>query len=228
MTCWVKKRMSNKLDDALMRREMVSSQIAKRGIKTAAVLDAMLKVPRHEFVPHDLRRNAYGDHPLPIGQNQTISQPYIVALMTDLLHLSGSDRVLEIGTGSGYQAAVLSLLAGEVHTVERHASLAQQAEQNLHSLGYENVFVHLGDGSMGWADNAPYRGILVTAAAPAVPEQLKAQLDDNARLVIPVGTFRSQELLVVTRNKDDYDVESIIPVSFVPLCGHFGWQDGSW
>ena len=207
---------------------MVSSQIERRGIKNAAVLEAMLQVPRHEFVPYDLRLDAYGDHPLPIGQNQTISQPYIVALMTDLLNLSGTERVLEIGTGSGYQAAVLSLLAAEVHTVERHASLAQQAEQTLHSLGYQNIIVHLGDGSMGWADNAPYRGILVTAAAPSVPEQLKAQLDDGARLVIPVGTYRSQELLVMTRNKDSYDEVSIIPVSFVPLLGQFGWQEGSW
>ena len=228
MTCWVKKRMSNKLDDALMRREMVSSQIAKRGIKTAVVLDAMLKVPRHEFVPNGFRLDVYGDHPLPIGQNQTISQPYIVALMSELLNLSGNERVLEVGTGSGYQAAVLSLLAAEVHTIERHASLAQQAEQTLNRLGYHNVFVHLGDGSMGWADNAPYQGILVTAAAPSVPEQLKAQLDDGAMLVIPVGVYRSQELLVVTRNQDGFDVESIIPVSFVPLCGQFGWQDGTW
>ncbi len=228
MTWCVEKRMNSKLDDALLRREMVSSQIAKRGIKSAPVLDAMLKVPRREFVPDGLRLDAYGDHPLPIGQNQTISQPYIVALMSELLNLSGTERVLEVGTGSGYQAAVLSFLAAEVHTVERHASLALQAEQTLHRLGYQNVFVHLGDGSMGWADNAPYQGILVTAAAPSVPVQLKAQLDDGARLVIPVGTNRSQELLVVTRNKDEYEVESIIPVSFVPLCGQFGWQDGSW
>ncbi len=220
--------MNNKLDDSLLRRQMVRSQIERRGIKTVAVLDAMLQVPRHEFVPHDLRLDAYGDHPLPIGQNQTISQPYIVALMTELLNLSGCERVLEIGTGSGYQAAVLSRLAAEVHTVERHASLAQQAEQTLSRLGYQNVFVHVGDGSLGWTGNAPYQGILVTAAAPSVPEPLKAQMGDGARLVIPVGVSRRQELLVMTRNKDSYDEVSIIPVSFVPLLGQFGWQEGSW
>lgn len=134
MTWWVEKRMNSKLDDALLRSEMVSSQIEKRGIKSAAVLDAMLKVPRHEFVPNGFRLDVYGDHPLPIGQNQTISQPYIVALMSELLNLSGNERVLEVGTGSGYQAAVLSLLAAEVHTIERHASLAQQAEQTLNCL----------------------------------------------------------------------------------------------
>jgi len=216
-------------DDAdLLREEMVNKQIRRRGIKSEAVLAAMLKVPRHEFIPLNNRMDAYGDYPLPIGHNQTISQPYIVALMTELLNLNGSEKVLEIGTGSGYQAAVLSCLAAEVHTVERHNSLAENAQQTLHRLGYTNVIVHSGDGSLGWVDEAPYQGILVTAAAPSVPEPLKEQLDEGGRLVIPVGVYRSQVLLILTRRGDVFESEPIIPVAFVPLLGKLGWQEGTW
>lgn len=216
-------------DDAdRLREEMVINQIRRRGIKSEAVLNAMLKVPRHEFIPLNNRLDSYGDYPLPIGHNQTISQPYIVALMTELLNLSGSEKVLEVGTGSGYQAAVLSCLAAEVHTVERHDSLAEDAQQTLHRLGYTNVIVHSGDGSLGWVDEAPYHGILVTAAAPSVPEPLKEQLDEGGRLVIPVGVYRSQDLLVLTRRGVVFESETIIPVAFVPLLGKLGWQEGTW
>ncbi len=204
---------------------MVREDLAGRGIVDQRVLEAMRAIPRHLFVPPRYRPQAYADSPLPIGNNQTISQPYIVALMTQLLRLQGGERVLEVGTGSGYQAAVLATLAGEVHTVERHSRLAEIARQRLGRLEYKNVHVHIGDGSRGWPPAAPYDGILVTAAAPRVPAILLEQLATGGRLVIPVGGSKGQTLERWTRFEDHYQDEAIAPVAFVPLLGEFGWKE---
>ncbi len=204
---------------------MVSEQLQQRNIRDGRVLDAMRSVPRHLFVPPEHRHLAYADSPLPIGEEQTISQPYIVALMSQLLDLGGAEIVLEVGTGSGYQAAVLSVLAQTVHTIERHANLAARAEKTLHALGYENVFVHVGDGSRGLQEFAPYDGIVVTAAAPQVPELLLEQLSDGGRLVIPVGARGNQSLERWIRSGDEFEQELLTGVAFVPLVGQFGWQE---
>lgn len=210
------------------REKMVTEQIAHRGLRSPRLLQAFLHVPRHSFVPQDCQKNAYDDGPLPIGQGQTISQPYIVALMTSLLGLEGNENVLEIGTGSGYQAAVLGDMAKTVHTIERHALLAERAGQVLARLGYTNIFVHSGDGTQGWPDAAPYQGILVTAAAPSAPQPLLDQLADGGKLVIPVGDHYGQDLQVWERHGTHIEPESIIPVMFVPLRGEFGWKDEEW
>ncbi len=207
---------------------MVSEQIERRGLRSARLLEAFRKVPRHVFVPAECRKNAYDDGPLPIGDAQTISQPYIVALMTNLLQLNGDETVLEIGTGSGYQAGILAELARSVHTVERHARLAERAQQTLASLGYANVFCHSGDGSLGWPEAAPYQGILVTAAAPCPPQPLLDQLADGGRLVIPVGDRAGQDLQVWERRGSRLEPESILPVCFVPLRGTYGWKEAEW
>jgi protein-L-isoaspartate(D-aspartate) O-methyltransferase len=210
------------------RHRMVYEQIERRGIRNQAVLNAMRMVPRHRFVPPELRERAYEDGALGIGSGQTISQPYIVALMTSLLALEGEENILEVGTGSGYQAAILSYLGRTVHTVERHAGLAKEAAYRLYSLGLDKVIVHEGDGSLGWPDAAPYQAIMVTAAAPILPEVLGEQLDDMGRLVIPVGARRKQELQRWQREGEHLDYESIIPVAFVPLRGTFGWREEDW
>jgi len=204
---------------------MVRDQIDAQGVHDARVLRAMLSVPRHEFVPPELADQAYADRPLPIGYRQTISQPYIVAFMTSLLHLQGDETVLEVGTGSGYQAAVLSELAQTVHTIERYADLAEQARQRLARLGYANVVVHTGDGTLGWPEAAPYRGILVTAAAPGLVHPLADQLDEGGCLVIPVGRIDRQVLQVWRRENDRLLHEAVIPVAFVPLRGEYGWEE---
>ena len=213
------------LEDA--RHRMVERQLAARGIADAQVLRAMGKVPRHEFVPADLRAYAYDDGPLPIGEGQTISQPYIVALMTAALGLEGGERVLEIGTGCGYAAAVLAEIAGEVYTIERIAPLAEGARRRLARLGYGNVHVLVGDGTLGWPDAAPYAGIAVTASGPGVPDALKQQLAVGGHLVIPVehgGGF--QYLERITRiTEDEYDTASLGGVRFVRLIGEQGWHD---
>ena len=196
-----------------------------RRIRDGLVLQAMRTVPRHLFVPPEYRHLAYTDGPLPIGYGQTISQPYIVALMSQLLELKGQERLLEVGTGSGYQAAVLAHLAQDVHTIERFPELARQAERVLNELGCENVRVHVGDGTAGLLEFAPYHGIIVTAAAPHVPRALLDQLAGNGRLVIPVGERGSQFLERWTRRDDDFQAEEVIPVAFVPLVGQFGWKD---
>src|SRR4029077_10461975 len=180
---------------AAERRLMIESQIRKRGVSSPRVLEAMASVRRHEFVPDQFRNDAYADKPLPIGEGQTISQPFMVGAMTEALELTGSERVLEIGTGSGYQAAVLSLLAREVISVESHTSLALAAQERLMRLGYANVHVHNGDGSPGFGDAAPYDAILITAAAPGIPALLASQVREGGRLVIPVGSQENQELL---------------------------------
>ncbi|MBP1701484.1 MAG: protein-L-isoaspartate(D-aspartate) O-methyltransferase [Chloroflexi bacterium] len=217
--------MDNELFLESEREYMVETQLLPRRIRDGLVLQVMRTVPRHLFVPPEYRHLAYTDGPLPIGFGQTISQPYIVALMSQLLELKGQERLLEVGTGSGYQAAVLGYLAGEVHTIERFPELARQAEQTLAELGLENVSVHIGDGTAGLLEFAPYQGIIVTAAAPHVPQALLDQLADGGRLVIPVGERGSQFLERWRRRGDDFDVEEVIPVAFVPLVGQFGWRD---
>jgi protein-L-isoaspartate(D-aspartate) O-methyltransferase len=197
---------------------MVAEQIEARGVKSERVLNALRKVPRHEFVPVAARHDAYGDHPLPIGHGQTISQPYIVAFMTDALGLSGGEKVLEVGTGSGYQSAVLAEVARSVYSIEIVAPLAEEARERMARLGYRNVFVRAGDGYKGWAENAPFDAIIVTAAAPRIPEPLKAQLKDGGRLVIPVGES-TQELVLLTRRGDTFEERRVLPVVFVPMTG---------
>lgn len=208
-----------------LRRAMVREQIRDRGVRARNVLDAMLAVPRHLFVPEEFRLGAYADQPLPIGEGQTISQPFMVAAMTVALELTGRERVLEIGTGSGYQAAVLSLLARELHTVERSPSLAQRAAERLTQLGYANVQVHAGDGTLGWAEAAPYDAIIVTAAAPGIPPPLVTQLADGGRLVIPVGDEHQQELLLVRKTGEQTTQRVLHYCRFVPLVGRHGWHE---
>ena len=200
------------------RERMVKEQIEGRGIKDPLTLAALRTVPRHLFVPAAAEAEAYGDFPLPIGHGQTISQPYIVAFMTEALGLRGGENVLEIGSGSGYQAAVLSAIAGQVHTIEIVPELAEEARERLARLGYRNVRVRAGDGYLGWPEAAPFDAIVVTAAAPRIPEPLKHQLKDGGRLVVPVGD-EYQELIVVTRRGPSYDERRVLPVRFVPMTG---------
>ncbi len=211
---------------ALERRAMVTEQIARRGIVDERVIQAMSEVPRHLFIPPGLRQAAYQDRPLPIGYRQTISQPYIVALMTQMLHLSGSECVLEIGTGSGYQAAILGKLAAKVHTIERYAALSNAAGKVIQDLGILNVNFHVGDGSLGLAGHAPFDAILVTAGAPSVPKMLLDQLSERGRLVIPVGKWTGQSLERWWRTPTGFEHEAVAPVAFVPLVGKAGWKSG--
>jgi len=198
------------------RESMVETQIKARGITDERVLTAMNKVPRHRFVPEAMRKYAYNDEPLPIGKGQTISQPYIVAYMTEVLELTDKDRVLEIGTGSGYQAAVLAEIAQEVYTVEIVEELAQKAQDILKEEGYHNIHFHAGDGTFGWRAHAPYDAIMVTAAPPKIPERLQEQLKIAGRMIVPVGdTF--QELILIIRGKSKYKTKKLLPVRFVPL-----------
>lgn len=220
--------MSEEIDYSVERQHMVERQLETRGIRDQRVLSAMRTVPRHRFVPAEYRHMAYTDGPLPIGRGQTISQPYIVALMTQMLQLEGHETVLEIGTGSGYQAAILAFLASEVHTIERHAELAEHASQVLKSLELTNVQVHTRDGTLGLPEFAPYQAVLVTAAAPQVPQTLLSQLDDGGHLVIPVGGRLGQTLEFWERHDNEFASESQIPVAFVPLRGRYGWQEGEW
>lgn len=207
-----------------LREDMVLKQLQARGIYDVRVLEAMRHIPRHEFVAAELRHLAYRDSPLPIGDDQTISQPFIAALMTQMLHLKGDERVLEIGSGSGYQTALLCELAGQVYTLECYPRLADRAATVLAALGYQNVELHIGDGSQGLPDMAPFDAILVTAAAPAVPGPLRSQLAENGgRLVIPVGDEHNQHLEVVTRRGSRWQLERTIQVRFVPLRGRYGF-----
>ncbi len=204
---------------------MVSGQIEARRIKSRRVLDAMLEVPRHLFVPQELRNSSYDDTPLPIGYGQTISQPYIVALMTELLNLKSSDTILEVGTGSGYQSAVLAKIVETVYTIERVRELAESAQKIWNKLGYKNIISVIGNGYNGIEEYAPYDGIIVTAAAKNIPEPLLQQLKSNARLVIPVGEYY-QKLWVITRTELGFDKRSSIPVRFVPLLDDESFDDG--
>lgn len=214
-------------DYAALRRRMVDTQLIDRGIRHPSVLRAMATVPRERFVPELDAPDAYEDSALPIGHAQTISQPYVVALMLEAIAPESTDRVLEIGTGSGYATAVLAELVAEVYTVERLGTLAAAARTRLADLGYRNVHVIEGDGTLGWPERAPYDGIIVTAGGPDVPAPLLPQLRVGAHLVVPVGsTPRSQELVRVTRQTaDEYARESLGPVTFVPLIGKAGWPE---
>ncbi len=200
------------------REQMVAQQIASRGVRDERTLAAMRAVPRHLFVPPEVAAQAYADHPLPIGHGQTISQPYVVAFMTEALGLDGDETVLEIGTGSGYQAAVLAEIVPRVYSIEIVAPLAEEAAVRLRDLGYENVEVRSGDGYAGWPEAAPFHAIIVTAAAPRIPEPLKQQLRDGGRLILPVGDDW-QELVVVTRRGDRFEERRVLPVRFVPMTG---------
>lgn len=211
-------------DWAAERAWMVESQIRRRGLDDRRVVTAMREVPRHLFVPESERRLAYADRPLPIGWGQTISQPYVVALMCSLLDLDGDERVLEVGTGSGYHAAVLSRLAGEIYTVEIVEPLGRQAAETLAALGYDNVEVRIGDGYEGWLEAAPFDAVVLTAAPEEVPQPLLDQLAVGGRLVVPVGGTRQQELQVIRRTADGFETESVAPVRFVPMTGRA--QDG--
>lgn len=210
------------------RHQMITEQLIGRGIMDTRVLQAMATVPRHRFVPEEHRHLSYVDGPLPIGEDQTISQPFIVALMTQLLALKGDEIILEIGTGSGYQAAILAQLAKQVFTIERHDSLAREAACILNELGYENLVVMTGDGSRGLLAHGPFDGIIVAAAAPKVPSVLLEQLTNGGRLVLPTGGTQGQMLQRWTRRGDRFKHEQITPVAFVPLRGKLGWQEKEW
>ena len=199
-----------------MRRQMVEKQIEARGISDPKVLKAMRDVPRHLFVPEISRDAAYGDYPLPIGYGQTISQPYIVAYMTEAAFVRPGDKVLEIGTGSGYQAAILAELAAKVYTIEIVQALAEESEKRLKDLSYDNIFVRLGDGYKGWPEEAPFDAIIVTAAPDTIPQELVNQLKVGGRMVVPVGSFY-QELYRITKNEAGVKKESLLPVRFVPM-----------
>jgi len=209
-----------------LRLRMVREQIESRGIRDPRVLEAMRSIPRHLFVPPELAWEAYDDNPLPIGEGQTISQPYMVAWMTELLSLRGEERVLEVGTGSGYQAAILGRLAQEVWSVEKQEGLAREAEERLRRLGFDNVRVVVGDGSRGLSEHAPYDAVVVTAGSPSIPQPLLEQLADGGRLVIPVGPSSLQMLNLVVREGDGYRREEKGGCVFVPLVGKYGWKWG--
>lgn len=207
-----------------MRKSMIEEQLMPRGIKDEKVLAAFAKVPRHEFVSKDLQDSSYDDNPLPIGESQTISQPFIVALMTQCLDLKNNEKVLEVGAGSGYQTAILAELAKEVYSVERIESLAVSSVHTLERLGYKNFKIVTGDGTLGWAEHAPYDGIIVTAGSPTVPESLVKQLKDGGRMVIPVGNGFMQVLTVVKKEGGIIKKEEICGCAFVPLIGEEGWR----
>jgi protein-L-isoaspartate(D-aspartate) O-methyltransferase len=212
--------------DAELRGRMVREQIEARGIRDPRVLEALRLIPREQFVLPETRHAAHGDHALPIGENQTISQPYMVALMTEKLRLEPQHRVLEIGTGSGYQTAVLAKLCAHVYTVERLPELSRNAQETIRSLGLTNVEFRIGDGSRGWPEEAPFDRILVTAGAPSVPQSLLSQLVEQGRMVIPTGGRSRQEIRVCEkRGPEQYEITESISCSFVPLIGEEGWED---
>lgn len=217
--------MMNTPDYDGLRAKMVAEQLAERGITDQRVLEAMGQIPRHEFVPPHLRTYAYEDRPVLIGKGQTISQPYIVAFMTQLLQLQGHEKVLEIGAGSGYQTAILDRLADRVIAMEQYKPLVNFASANLARVGYkENMLIVMADGSGGWPKEAPYDAILAAASAPSVPQPLLDQLADGGRMVLPVGPYRSQTLQVWRREGDNFTHTDAIPVAFVPLRGAYGWK----
>jgi protein-L-isoaspartate(D-aspartate) O-methyltransferase len=208
------------------RERMVKNQLISRGISDKRVLGAMEKIPRHFFVEEALRGEAYNDHPLPIGHKQTISQPYIVALMTEALELTGDEKTLEIGTGSGYQAAILAELSKRVYTIERIRALMVRARKILDELGYNNILFKAFDGTIGWKEHEPYDAIIVTAGAPKIPQPLLDQLADGGRLIIPVGNRFSQELIKVVKRTGTLMEKSLGGCRFVDLVGEYGWREG--
>jgi len=213
-------------DFTVARRRMVEGQVIARGVTDERVIDAMLKVPRHKFVEEAFENQAYQDAPLPIGEKQTISQPYMVAVMSEALNLTGVETVLEVGTGSGYQAAVLALLADRVFSLERIPSLARRARKVLDDCGFSKVNIRVADGTQGWREMAPFDAIVVTAGAPEVPREYLVQLVVGGRLVIPVGDRDSQVLMRITRTgESEYKEERLLGCRFVPLIGSHGWQD---
>ena len=212
-------------DFKLARERMVKNQLMARSIRDERVLKAMEKIPRHLFIQEALAGEAYNDHPVPIGEKQTISQPYIVALMTEALELEGSENTLEIGTGSGYQTAILAELSSRVYTIERIKSLLVKARKLLAKLNYNNILFKAFDGTLGWKDYAPFDAIMVTAGAPSVPEPLKEQLADNGRIIIPVGDRYTQELIKITRKGESFEQESFGGCRFVNLIGVHGWKE---
>ena len=207
------------------RRKMIEEQLSGRGIKDLSVMEVLSRVPRHLFVDTSLRHRAYGDCPLPIGENQTISQPYIVALMTEVLQLKGDERVLEIGTGSGYQTAILAELASQVFTIERIKPLVQKTKELLEGLRYKNIVFKTFDGTYGWRDQSPFDAVLISAATPNIPTALIEQLADRGRLVAPVGERESQDLIVLNKNGDKVVRRKIGSCKFVPLIGKFAWSE---
>lgn len=214
------------MDDHVLRQRMIEEQIKRRGVSDPATLNAMSIVPRHEFVPSLLKESAYEDTPLPIGLGQTISQPYIVALMTQSAELKPGETILEIGTGSGYAAAVLSRIVDHVFTIERIDDLVQRSKSCYKELGYHNIEVKSGDGSLGWPEKGPFDAIIVTAGAPVIPHSLKEQLKPGGRLIIPVGDAFSQKLLRIRKDKDNHFTEETVEfVRFVPLIGEEGWKE---
>jgi protein-L-isoaspartate(D-aspartate) O-methyltransferase len=212
------------IDFPKARGKMVEEQIVSRGIKDARVIEAMRKIPRHVFVEEALQSQAYSDHPLPIGDKQTISQPYMVAMMTEALQLTGKDKVLEIGAGSGYQTAVLAELAGKVFSIERIRSLAIRARKLLYELGHFNVEIKIFDGTYGWVEESPFDGIIVTAGAPDIPQPLIDQLAVAGRLVIPVGDAYVQDLMRLTKTEKGIKKEDLGGCRFVKLIGRYGWE----
>jgi len=209
----------------LLRNEMVDTQLIPRGISDPRVLGAFRKVPRHLFAPENIRASAYDDAALPIGEGQTISQPYMVAIMTELLKLKGNEKVLEVGTGSGYQAAILAELCRKVITIERIEKLSERAAKVLKEIGYSNLEFVVGDGTLGYSKEAPYDGIIVTAGCPEIPPPLIDQLAEGGRLVIPVGERYLQTLTIATKEKGKISIEESIGCVFVPLIGKYGWQN---
>jgi protein-L-isoaspartate(D-aspartate) O-methyltransferase len=214
------------MDFKALREFMVQTQLIPRGIRDSRVLDAMRKVPRHLFVDESMQSKAYDDMALSIGENQTISQPYMVAIMTELLELKGSEKVLEIGTGSGYQAAILSDLAKDVFSVERIASLVGRAEERLRAIGYKNIHIKVDDGTLGWPEESPFDRIIITAGAPKIPDPLTSQLSENGILLAPVGDRSSQQLMKMIKSKGTITEEFHTLCVFVPLIGKHGWKGG--
>ncbi len=213
------------MDFRIARQNMVRSQITGRGIRDTRIIAALIEVPRHLFVDPGMQSSAYSDNALPIYQGQTISQPYMVAIMTEQLDVKTSDKILEIGTGSGYQAAILSRLSKQVYSIERHPELAERALKNLAAAGIENVKIFCGDGTLGWPEEAPFDKIIITAGAPSIPQTLMDQLSEGGRMVIPVGNRHIQSLQVVDKINNKPEVRQSIDCVFVPLVGKQGWSD---
>jgi len=213
------------MDWDLLRKRMVDEQLIPRGIKNKRVLGAFYKVQRHKFIPEDVLMSAYADFPLPIGEGQTISQPYIVALMTECLDLRGEEKVLEIGTGSGYQTAILAELTKEIYSVERFKNLAESAEAMLNELGYKNIGIKVGDGTLGWPEMGPFDRIIITAASPRIPLPLTEQLNESGKLILPLGESFSQVLTAVEKKNGKLESIEICGCIFVPLVGKYGWRN---